>query len=436
MGTNDGNAPLPTYAPAANGAVYNPATNSWTQPTQAPTVPSTEAPKYQATASAPWNSASSGLDFSKQGAGEQWWDTTGKSGYANPTVGEQWWNQYGGQFNTPSYSEQTQTAANSQIGNSALATWYQSAGNPYAKQTAGEQYGANVQAKYGYGNTPNGSNYAEQYYKQFPGAPALSEDLAPYYTDAERRANEQINSQAASRGMFGSSYAADQGREATVNLEAQRAKDEAQYGLSRAGEMRNWEQLGGQLAGQADTSNLQNAQNKLAWTTGIGSLLNDTSKLGLSRAQGSQGLLSALDQSGIDRANAMMGIAGNADSARMSRLTAGQSGSVQTGSQGLSRLAGGAAGSGQAQTQQRQRGQDYLSGVGGLTDSLSSVLGSGYSGILSNDSSSLQGMLNTILGKNAEGLNQATQNKSSNSADTANTMQTVATLAPLLLALL
>lgn len=418
-----GTAPM-----SGNGYTQSPSSGAWTRATEAP---SSAPPKYQSTSSAPWSAAGSGLDFSKQGSGEQWWDTSGKSGYGAPTAGEQWWSQYGGQFNAPSYSEQTFNAANSQIGPSALDAWYRAAGNPYAKQTAGEQYGSGVMARYGSGNTPNGTNYSQQYYQQYGGAPQLSADLAPYYQDAERRANEQINQQMAARGMFGSSAAADQGREAMVQLEAQRAKDEAQYGLQRAGELRGWEQLGGQLAGQSDQQSLANAQNKLAWTTGIGDLLDSSSKLGLGRAQGTQGLLSTIDQEGIDRGKAYMDIAGAADAGRMSRLTGGQSGALGTGSQELSRLGGGTAGSAAAQGLQRTRGQDYLSNTGGLTNSLSAILGSGYGGMMSSDQTLLQGALDAILGRSAEAVNQGNIDRQQTQGDISNAIALVGVLGSL-----
>jgi hypothetical protein len=79
----------------------------------------------------------------------------------------------------------------------------------------------------------------------------LSQNLDPFYNNAERRALEQLNTQMASRGLFNSSAAIGAGNEAVQNLEAEKANREGQYGLQRAGLM-------GNLAQGADTSTLQN----------------------------------------------------------------------------------------------------------------------------------------------------------------------------------
>lgn len=79
----------------------------------------------------------------------------------------------------------------------------------------------------------------------------LSQNLDPYYNNAERRASEGINQQMGSRGLFNSSAALGQNAEAIGNLEAEKANREGQYGLERAGLM-------GNLAGGADSSSLAN----------------------------------------------------------------------------------------------------------------------------------------------------------------------------------
>jgi hypothetical protein len=79
----------------------------------------------------------------------------------------------------------------------------------------------------------------------------LSQNLDPYYNNAERRATEAINNQFGARGLFNSSAAMDQNAEAIGNLEAEKANREGQYGLQRAG-------LLGNLAQGADVSTLGN----------------------------------------------------------------------------------------------------------------------------------------------------------------------------------
>lgn len=89
----------------------------------------------------------------------------------------------------------------------------------------------------------------QQFYDETKGA--LSQNLDPYYNNAERRATEAINQQMGSRGLFNSSAALGQSAEAITNLEAEKANREGQYGLQRAGLM-------GSLAGGADQSTLAN----------------------------------------------------------------------------------------------------------------------------------------------------------------------------------
>lgn len=89
----------------------------------------------------------------------------------------------------------------------------------------------------------------QKFYDETKGT--LSQNLDPFYSNAERRATEAINQQMGSRGLFNSSAALGQNAEAIGNLEADKANREGQYGLQRAGLM-------GNLAGGADTSALAN----------------------------------------------------------------------------------------------------------------------------------------------------------------------------------
>jgi hypothetical protein len=134
----------------------------------------------------------------------------------------------------------------------------------------------------GNANTPTQSAGAYQQYQQSQPA-----DMSGYYNRAEDRATGRVNDQMAARGMYGSSYGAGQATTAITDLEAQRAKDEAGYGLQRA-------QVGGQLAGQADQT-------------------------GLSKTLGYGQLAGGADAARISGASAGMSAAGMAQGARRQR---------------------------------------------------------------------------------------------------------------------
>lgn len=109
------------------------------------------------------------------------------------------------------------------------------------------------------------SNNAQGAYQNFLNtSPA---DMNPYYDAARRRFTQGTNTQLAARGVYGSSVGEDQLMEGLGNLNAQQAKDEADYGLSR-------NQLGGSLASSSDRSSLAGSQNDLSYMSALGGMAN------------------------------------------------------------------------------------------------------------------------------------------------------------------
>jgi hypothetical protein len=139
---------------------------------------------------------------------------------------------------------------------------------------AGENVSASYLSYYGANGTPTTSNDAQQAYTDFRNSTPAN--MNPYYDNAERNATNDINKQMAARGSFGSSNAVGVLSNATTNLRAQQAKDEAQYGLSRYG-------LEGQLASGADSSSGAQSQNDLNWMRGISDLGFANQKEGTAR---------------------------------------------------------------------------------------------------------------------------------------------------------
>lgn len=183
---------------------------------------------------------------------------------ASPSPGKMQVPNLAGAGQDPTGSNQVPYGGPSRISDVQPSTAYQPQAaqapqyNPFGSldQTTpgmGEQYANSALSYYGANGMPGRSSQA---YDSFMGSTPA--DMSPYYDNAVNHAQNDINTQLAARGMYGSSAGVGQIANATTNLRAQEAKDNAQYGLSRA-------QLGGSLASTAD-------QNQLAWTSGLGDL--------------------------------------------------------------------------------------------------------------------------------------------------------------------
>ena len=127
----------------------------------------------------------------------------------------------------------------------------------------GENVSAALLQHYADAGTPQTTNYAAGAYGQFnDSTPA---NMSSYYDNASRNAANTINTQMAARGSYGSSNAVGVLSNAETNLRAQQAKDEAGYGLQRAG-------LAGTLASSADSSGRANSADELNWMGGLADL--------------------------------------------------------------------------------------------------------------------------------------------------------------------
>lgn len=184
-----------------------------------------------------------------------------------PGFGESYFNQHQGQFGQPTQSGQ----------------WWNQ-----------------VQGQYQY--PPQVSNNAQTEYNNYT-RPDIAADpgLDPYYNRARDRLATDLNNQFASRGMLGSSAALDQLSEGLGGLNAEQANREAAYHLQRLGEQRAWEQLGGQLAGQADTNSRLGSQNELAWLQGLGGLAGQADQANLANLMGGMGAAANAQQLNMGR---------------------------------------------------------------------------------------------------------------------------------------
>lgn len=184
--------------------------------------------------------------------------------------------------------------------------WKQNQGSLSEKGPA-DQYWAGLAGKW---NAPGVSNNAQTAWNQFQNSVPTNTD--PYYNNAVRLASNDINSQMAARGLYGGGTGAAPVNEAITNLRAQQAKDNAQYGLQRAG-------LGGQLASGADASSLNALQGQLGWLTGLGGLGLGVQNADLQRLLGGGALAGQTQAGQLAGLNAGMGAALGAQGALENR---------------------------------------------------------------------------------------------------------------------
>jgi len=168
-----------------------------------------------------------------------------------------------------------------------IAQYYDNNKNVWQSPTFGEVNNQGLVSEYSDpNNRPAVSNNSQDWFAQYAGSmPNIDTDpgLDPYYNNAEKRSTEAINQAVAARGAYGSSAANDQISRGITDLEADKAKNEANYNLARLGEQRQWQGLGGQLAGQSDNNSLQRNQEEQQWAQLLSRLGIDASQLGLQR---------------------------------------------------------------------------------------------------------------------------------------------------------
>ena len=156
---------------------------------------------------------------------------------------------------------------------------------------------------------PNTTNQAEAAYQDYlKNRPNIQNDpnLGAYYSDAEKRATDTLNAQAASRGNYGSSVALGEVGKAIGGLEADRAQKEAAYQLQKDAEQRQWQALGGTLGSSSDVSNQRNIDAVRQWLSTGGTLAGAAQDAGLSRIMGGGQLANLADTQKLQQAVAQV----------------------------------------------------------------------------------------------------------------------------------
>jgi hypothetical protein len=314
-----------------------------------------------------------GFDLSGPSAQEEAYGKYG-SQLAAPSKAEGYNAQHGGQFAAPGAAQQF--AAN--LNGLSQARAGTSAGGAYAAaspalqtQSAQERF-----AKSGGVDQARGGTASGQYWQGLQGGANLpAADMGAYYDRAQKVGSAQIDNAAAARGMFGSTAAMDQQRQLAADLGGQRARDEAQYGLSRAGLQ---DQIFGGAASRADNAGLgaYGAQLNAAQASDQGLL----GRLGLSG-----NMAGGADQAGLNSYLGQFGVAQGSDAGAIQRFNAGMSGS-QAADQGLtSRL--GLLGQGAQSADQGRTGRIGMAhdALAGITAGTGAVLDNAYTDMFSTD---------------------------------------------------
>jgi hypothetical protein len=149
--------------------------------------------------------------------------------------------------------------------------------------------------------------------------------LGPYFENAQRRALERINQEAAARGHYGTSAAHEIGAQAIADLQGQQALMEADYNLKRLGEQRMWEGLAGQLAGST-------AESQLNWADTLSRIGINVEGMEFGKGMAGIDVLRQLDDADIDKVKTFIASALNIDAGELDKIAAygGASGDAET----------------------------------------------------------------------------------------------------------
>ncbi len=197
----------------------------------------------------------------------------------------------------------------------------QTAGRYMAPSTTSGLYGS-AMGKYGVGGTPTVNNqqgFFDQFKKDIPSV-MQTPGLDPYYSNAIRKGEEDINKSMAARGLYGSSAANDMNQELVTNMRADQARNEANYNLQKLGEERNWQGLGGSLAAGADAESLGQSANARNWLGQFGNLAQGADTTNTNMLSSGQAAANASQNAAINRFNTAFGANMGLDQAQAQQM--------------------------------------------------------------------------------------------------------------------
>lgn len=318
------------------------------------------------------------MDQTQPGVGEQFFQNTQQFYQPGASQTGQWWGQNQQQFGQPTASE----------------GFYTNYAPAFQQPGQSSEYWNGVQGSFaGPHNVANNSQGAYGDVKS--ATPNLMADpgLGSYYNDAERRTTQALDQNFAARGAYGSSVSQGQTADAVRGLEADRAKNEANYQLARSAEQRGWQGLDVQAAGQADASSLNASKNNLDWLS-------------------SGGILAGMsDKSALDRLMGLGSFAGQATDAQLGREAMGMRGAAAADAGEMGRLTGGQGAANTAEGLRNDRVQTGFQDTSGFANALSALAGQTYSPMFGQDQQLLDSILGGGIGGASQDLNFTQQNQ-------------------------
>ena len=267
----------------------------------------------------PSGGASFGVDPQIQKFGEQYW--ANNQDKWNRTPGIDWAQSQLQNFNQPGTGETFNTQNL----------------DKFAAPGDGQQYWNQVQGKFNQLGQYNGPNRSEEAYQATVAAQPGS--IQPTFDAAYDRARDttvgQMNSQAASRGAYGSSAALNGVGSAITDIEAQRANRAGDFALADSANQRAWQQASNSAAGQADNSSLAGFGANLSGLSTFGNLAGMSGGEGLARDQFSSGLANNIQDMGQNRmtTGANIGIGADASALNYNNSAFGNANAAQASSQ-------------------------------------------------------------------------------------------------------
>jgi hypothetical protein len=363
-----------------------------------PTVPAATQPRGTAPTGMMNPPAQGGFDLSGPSAAESaYGQYAGQLGQKGAT--ENYVAQHAGQLNSPgraeSYASNPQ-AYGQAAGSTASAGAYGQAQPALSGQSAQERFAATADP-----SQQTNATAAGQYWNSLQGGANLpARDMSAYYDRARETGAAGLDKAAAARGMFGSTAALDQQRQLQSDIGGQQARDEAQYGLDRAGLS---DQIMGGASSRADSAGLGRFNSLLGAAGG-----SDAGLLGRIGQLGN--MAGGVDSAGLGKYLGEFGVAQGGDAGQISRFNTGLAGRQASDNQLQGRL--GLVGQGAALSDAGRTGRIgmFADQLGNLTAGATGLVGKAHDGMLNTDQGYMDMASQLGLGAGAQNLQSAIGN--------------------------
>ncbi len=255
--------------------------------------------------------APSGVDQTMPGYAEQYWNQQ-QDRYTQPGPGMDWVNGQLPQFGNEGFGEQ--------YGKNNI--------NSFGAPGQGEQFWNQVAGSFNTQGQYSDPNLAKESYNRtvsnIPGS--LQPQFDQYYDRAKNNAMSDANSQAASRGAYGSSSALNNVGNISNDFESNRAKANSEFALQDSHNQMGWQGLAGAQGRAADQSSLQGFGANLQGLGQFGDMAFQAGNQGLQRDQFGNNVATGIQSLGQGRIGQGVDTAMGMNGADLSRLNSGMQG--------------------------------------------------------------------------------------------------------------